>query len=206
MKRATLLETPVTFHFSDHESYRNKWSRYAESSGGFSSSFIDYRPRPQVDFEATNQIDNLTSVSKRTDSNWSSRKERSFPRSHSPFFLEKQRKQQACELCFAINRVRSLLIYRRFSDKSACVFRSSVTWFSYTTCPPDRMQWRLWNFPRHSGNVLIPIGNFGQCVPFGVARMFNVSYIANSKVSIVSIYGLAGCRKMEYIDFSYRLW
>lgn len=93
-----------------------------------------------------------------------------------------------------------------FSDKSACVFRSSVTWFSYTMCPPDRMQWRLWNFPRHSGNVLIPIGNFGQCVPFGVARMFNVSYIANSKVSIVSIYGLAGCRKMEYIDFSYRLW
>lgn len=52
-----------------------------------------------------------------------------------------------------------------------------------------------------AGNVLIPIGNFRQCVPFGLARMFNASYIVNLKLSIAGIYGPAASRKMESIDF-----
>lgn len=35
------------------------------------------------------------------------------------------------------------------------------------------------------GNVLIPVGNFGQCMLLSVyPRMLNVSYTINSKVSI----------------------
>lgn len=35
------------------------------------------------------------------------------------------------------------------------------------------------------GNVLIPVGNFGQCVLLSVyPRMLNVSYTINSKLSI----------------------